>query len=314
MLVWYPADRAPEADWFAGSPSDPLFHLGRSAEGVPVSKSNTKYPLIVLSHGTGGSAQMLAWLGEELARAGYVVAAVNHHGNTSAESSPAAAPYGFMLWWERATDLSRVVDSLLKDSQFAASIDLTKIGAAGFSLGGYTVLAVVGAKTSLTQWGEFCGSPRRDATCEAQPEFPEMFAAFEKVRQEPVVRASLERSGDSFRDPRFLAVFAIAPVGSWLTSDSLSTIKVPVRLVVGTADRTAPAAAHGQRIAELVPGARLSLLEGVSHYSFLAECMPLGSRQLPNLCQEQPGVERSATHKTVAMDAVGFFNQIFRTH
>ena len=45
----------------------------------------SKRPLVLLSHGTGGSAVMLAWLGETLARAGYVVAAINHHGNTATE-------------------------------------------------------------------------------------------------------------------------------------------------------------------------------------------------------------------------------------
>jgi predicted dienelactone hydrolase len=267
----------------------------------------------MLSHGTGGSAAMLAWLGEALARAGYIVAAVSHHGNASNEFSPAAAAYGFMLWWERATDLSRVVDNLFQDSQFASLIDPAKVGAAGFSLGGYTVLAVAGAKTNLDQWQAFCASARRDATCEPQPEFPEMFSAFDKVRQEPSVRASLARSGDSFRDARFKAVFAIAPVGSWLTDDSLRGIDVPVRIVVGKADRTVPVATHAQRIANLVPRATLSVLDNVSHYTFLAECTSSGTRQLGELCRDEPGVERSVTHQAVAADAVAFFKQVFRS-
>jgi len=254
---------------------------------------------------------MLAWLAEELARAGYIVAAVNHHGNTSSESSPTAE--GFMLWWERATDLSRVVDKLLDDSQFGRLIDPTRIGAAGFSVGGYTVLAVAGARTSLAQWQKFCKSPMRDSTCEAQPEFPDVFTAFERVRQDPPVRASLNRHADSFRDPRIRAVFAIAPVGSWLTPDSLGAIEVPVRIVVGAGDRTAPAATNGQRVAELVPGARLSILNGVGHYTFLAECTAAGSRQRQDLCREESGVERQAAHRTVAAEAVEFFNQILGT-
>ena len=65
---------------------------------------------------------MLAWLAEALARSGYVVAAVNHHGNTSAEPEPTAE--GFMLWWERAVDLSRVLDRLVHDEQLGAVIEL----------------------------------------------------------------------------------------------------------------------------------------------------------------------------------------------
>ena len=254
---------------------------------------------------------MLAWLGEELARADYIVAAVNHHGNTSSESSLTAE--GFMLWWERATDLSRVVDKLLDDSQFGGLIDPSRIGAGGFSLGGYAVLAVAGARTSLAQWQKFCESPMRDSTCEAQPEFPEMFTAFELVRQDPSVRSSLNRHNDSFRDPRIRAVFAIAPVGSWHTPDSLGAIEVPVRITVGASDRTAPAATNAQRVADLVLGARLTVVDGVGHYTFLAECTAAGRSQRQGLCHEEAGVDRQAAHRTVALEAVSFFKQIFGT-
>ena len=153
----------------------------------------------------------------------------------------------------------------------------------------------------------------RDSTCEAQPEFPEVFAAFERVRQDPSVRASLNRHNDSFRDTRIRAVFAMAPVGSWLTPDSLGAIEVPVRVIVGAADRTAPAATNAQRVAELVPGARLSVLNGIGHYTFLAECAAAGNKQRQDLCHEDSGVDRQAAHRTVAAEAVNFFNQIFGT-
>jgi predicted dienelactone hydrolase len=91
--------------------------------------------LIVLSHGTGGSAQMMAWLGRALASRGYIAAAVNHPGNNALEEYTAE---GFLIWWERARDLTSVIDMLVGDSQFGRLIDRSRIGAAGFSLGGYT--------------------------------------------------------------------------------------------------------------------------------------------------------------------------------
>jgi predicted dienelactone hydrolase len=194
VVVWYAAESGrPEVDWFIGPPANPLFRLGHSAEGAPVARLTSKRPLVVLSHGTGGSAPMLAWLGEALARAGYIVAAINHHGNTSAEESP--TPEGFMLWWERATDLTRVLDRLLSDSQFGRLVDARRVGAAGFSLGGYSVAAVAGARTSLAQWETFCRSVRRDATCNPQPEFPEAMAAFDTIRDRSDVQESLGRHG-----------------------------------------------------------------------------------------------------------------------
>ena len=47
------------------------------ADAVPEIKS-TKSPLILLSHGYGGSWQSLSWLAHALAAKGYIVAAPNH--------------------------------------------------------------------------------------------------------------------------------------------------------------------------------------------------------------------------------------------
>jgi predicted dienelactone hydrolase len=214
-----------------------------------------------------------------------------------------------MLWWERATDLTRVLDRLHSDPQFGSLVDASRVGAAGFSLGGYSVAAMAGARTSLAQWETFCRSVRRDATCDAQPEFPEAMAEFDTIGNRSDVQESMCRHGDSFHDRRFKAIFAMAPVVTWLTDDSLEQVTVPVRVVVGSEDLTAPQETNAKRIAAHVPGAQLSVLANVGHYTFLAECADLGVKELPHLCHEQPGVDRGAIHRAVASDAVAFFNE-----
>ena len=62
---------------------------------------------------------MMMWLGHYLASRGYIVAALNHHGNTASEKQPAAQ--GFLLVWERPRDLTVVLDKLLADSFFEES-------------------------------------------------------------------------------------------------------------------------------------------------------------------------------------------------
>ena len=311
VVVWYPAAvGSVESDWLLGPPTDPLFRLGRSAVDAAVAPLGSKRPLVLLSHGTGGSAAMLAWLAEPLARAGYVVVGLNHHGNTAAEDLP--TPEGFMLSWERAVDLSRVLDRVLDDAKFGPLIDSSRVGAAGFSLGGYSVVAVTGGRVSLSQWEAFCASAQRDSTCEPQPEFPNAFVEFEKIRNRPDVLASLEHHGDSFRDTRFKAAFAMAPVGSWLTSASLSEVSVPMRIVVGAEDRTTPVATNAKRISGMIPGAQLLVLERVGHYSLLAECTASGMKQRTDLCHEESGVERANVHRRVAADAEAFFDSVLR--
>lgn len=306
--IWYPADvDVGLVRSETGEAREALFREPRSIAGAPFAAAVAPHPLIVLSHGTGGSASMLSWLGERLAGAGYVVAAVDHHGNTARERTPSAA--GFTLWWERATDVSRVIDGVLADPEIGSHVDSLSIGAAGFSLGGYTVLAVGGAITSLAELATFCRSEPSDGICRPQPEFPDLPAAFELVRDEPLVVASLARHAQPFRDPRVRAVYAIAPVTRMFTEPSLLSMRLPVRIVVGTADQSATTRTNGMHAAERIPGAGFRLVENAGHYTFLAECTDLGRARLPDLCADAPGIERRTIHDEVAADAIQFFDE-----
>jgi predicted dienelactone hydrolase len=71
--IWYPADAAAEEQpRLLGPPGNPLFEGGHAAADAALASTPAQFPLIVLSHGTGGTAGSLAWLGAALARAGYV--------------------------------------------------------------------------------------------------------------------------------------------------------------------------------------------------------------------------------------------------
>lgn len=118
---------------------------------------------------------LLGWLGTALASHGYIVAAVNHPGNNGVE------PYtvrGFSTWWERARDLNVVIDNLLTDPTLGSHIDNERIGAAGFSLGGYAMIEIAGGITDPAAFKEFCASPRADGICKSPPEFPTLVEDF----------------------------------------------------------------------------------------------------------------------------------------
>src|ERR1700753_4174097 len=80
ITVWYPAvDGAKEEPLDMGSPGNPLFLAGHAAQDAAFAPG--RHPVVLLSHGFGGTARMMSWFGTELARAGYVVVSVNHPGN-----------------------------------------------------------------------------------------------------------------------------------------------------------------------------------------------------------------------------------------
>jgi predicted dienelactone hydrolase len=254
---------------------------------------------------------MMGWLGTALAAHGYIAAAVNHPGNNALEPY---TPQGFSLWWERATDLSRVIDNMLADPEFGARIDSDRIAAAGFSIGGYTMIEIAGGITDLAAFREFCKSPAADGICKSPPEFPELLDYFNGLeaagRNDPEIAASLKREKESHRDSRVRAVFAIAPaLGPAFRPEGLKKIAIPVEIVAGVEDDNVPIASSAKYFAAHIAGSKLVLLQnGVQHYQFLASCTPAGRQTLPLICRDKPGVNRDAIHETTAAMAIRFFD------
>lgn len=308
IRLWYPVDPAiSELPHDIGPPGHPLFKGASAAPDAPLFPGDIKFPLILLSHGTGGSADSLDWLGAFLARAGYVVAGVNHPGNNALE--PLTAD-GFRLWWERALDLSDVLDAVLADPIVGPRIARDRIGAAGFSLGGYTVLELAGARTDRLAFEAFCASKAADAICRP----PEMNALGKlpvaSSKNRPETAQSLARSGDSFRDARVGAVFAIAPaLGEAFDAAGMAGVAVPVALAGGTADTTVPVATNIQRIAGLLPAATVTMVPGAGHYTFLDSCLPGAPLELAWICKDGPEVDRDAVHRRLAGQVERFFTE-----
>ena len=109
---------------------------------LPSGEKKSSYPLIMFSHGTGGNRLASQWFCAGLANKGFIVAAVDHYGNTY--DNP--IPIEFVSIWKRPQDISFVLSKLLTEKQFAGNISESNIFAAGFSLGGYTSLALAGAE------------------------------------------------------------------------------------------------------------------------------------------------------------------------
>ncbi len=306
--IWYPAQAGTvEKSWDVA-----IFKAGSNAIDAPMLLAPKKLPLILLSHGTGGSAASIAWFAENLAAHGYIVAAVNHHGNTGYEENTRLE--GFVVWWDRPRDLSVLIDKLLADPAIGPSIDTQRIAVAGFSIGGYTALASVGGRISYAQWQEFCGKYASNPNCTLPPE-----AKFSQeelqtlLKENQRVKAEIAVSGADYSDSRIKAAYAMAPVmGRVVTKDSMAAIKVPVRIVVGAADDQAIPEFNAQVYAANITGSKLLTLPAVTHYAFLDECTMLGKMVARQVCVDPAGFDRAAIHQQVAADAWNFFEDKLR--
>lgn len=240
----------------------------------------TVLPLVLLSHGTGGAAQEMAWLAEPLAEAGFLVAAVDHHGNNFVDGY---LPQGFAFEWERPRDLSFVIDALTTDGWIGP------IGAAGFSSGGYTAAALVGARLS---------APILEALfAERIPvpeirEFPGLAEALRSaVSDAELAQAPVVGSAD-LADARISAAFLMCPAsGQLVAPESLHRVARPVRVWWGDADTVTPPETNALVYRDAIPDATGSSAgPDVDHYHFAGD-----------------NPDGAATRERVAADAVAFF-------
>lgn len=308
ITVWYPTTAA-EQPLDTGPPGHSVFTDLSAAADAPFADDRPR-PLVLVSHGFGGTARSMAWFGTALARAGYVVVAVDHPGTNAVDH---VTPEGVYAPWERPRDLQAALDKALADPTLARHIDPRRVGVAGFSLGGFTSLVEIGARPDMDQFIAFCESPKRDAICDPQIEYPDDFRQMPKVLAEPGMAAIAADQTADLADPRVQAAFVIAPaVIQGIDFASLRRIRKPLAIALGSADAVAPPNTNGELAAKLVPGATIVVLPGVRHYDFLPDCGPGASALPAAYCAESPGVDRQATHERVSREAVAFFDRVLR--
>jgi predicted dienelactone hydrolase len=156
VALWYPAEDHASAHPYSANFSGVLGFQAPAAKAC-----GRRVPLVVFSHGDLGCGLQSVTLTEELARHGYVVAAPDHadaalcHTITPAKGKkPTPVPEQPQILnppaWndgsrvDRRQDVEAVIDTLLRDREFSAVIDPERIGLAGHSLGGYTVVGMSG--------------------------------------------------------------------------------------------------------------------------------------------------------------------------
>jgi predicted dienelactone hydrolase len=243
-----------------------------------------KSPLIVVSHGRTGSLAGHHDTAEVLADAGFIVAAINHAGDTSADLSRTD---DLAIYVQRPNDIKRLVDFMLGTPACASSIDRERIGLFGFSRGGYTALAVIGANPDWANVTELC-KEIKNHVCDQI-----------RARQFP---------GSVTHDPRIKAAVIADPLGVFFTEGSFGDVKIPVQLWASEfgGDGVLP---HSVDIVDknLPSKHEYHVVANSGHFSFLAPCPPELVAKLPRICADASGVDRTAFHKQFNADALAFF-------
>jgi predicted dienelactone hydrolase len=282
--IWYPCAGKPQ--------SVPLGSLAMqfidSLQGVkdcPV--AGTKLPLVIVSHGRGG------WFGghddvvQALADAGFVVAAINHPGDNGSDRSQSDS---LSVLASRAADIIRLLDFMLNDWRDRAAIDRAKIGFFGFSAGAFTGLVLAGGNPDFRRIAPYCTESRKSLDCEQfrSGDIPS------NLPREPRIRA---------------AVLADTPLNYMFTREGLAEVQIPLlvwrsELGGGNVDPKNTAIT-----ANSLPGKPDIHTVPAGHFAFLTPCSPQFAANLPRLCTDPPGFDRTAFHRDFDASIVRFFRE-----
>jgi predicted dienelactone hydrolase len=209
-----------------------------------------KYPVIVFSHGAGGSQSCCDGLTRHWATYGYVTIQPTHDDSALQRRNQGEENIRFMqavrdalkkpaLWESRPLDISYVLDALRSLENrvpgLVGKIDADRIRVGGHSMGSYTTEAIAGALIDLPG-----------------------------------------HSARSFADPRVKAVLCLSPQGPGqfgLTEHSFDQISLPYMGMTGSLDSLGPIASpawHKTPFDRSQPGDKYHLfIEGANHMSFI---------------------------------------------
>jgi len=162
--IWYPASEEFRGQDLADATRDryelvPGFPPGSQTAVRDAAPRTGSFPLVVFSHGFGGHRRQSTFLCTHLASHGYVVAAMDHTGNTIFEmfqmmmaaqtGTPPPDPGTVIpqLMGDRPADVSFVIDRMVEQPLRAGgcTVDGARIGMAGHSFGGWTTLMATAA-------------------------------------------------------------------------------------------------------------------------------------------------------------------------
>lgn len=266
-------------------------------------------PLVVISHGNGGSNLGHHDLATYLASHGFVVATLNHLGDYFRDTSGVGS---IEVLAGRPIQVKATISMLLADARWKTLIDPTRIGVAGFSAGGYTSLLIAGAKPHFVRFIAFCDRyPDDKDVCGHRADFEASAKKQGKTMEQLLdeMQGQLGRYGDT-ADPRVKAAFAMAPLSMIFDEHGFDHVHIPVYLYYGQHDHVLPPDADARHIQPLIRTlAGVKEIPKADHWVFLPPCSAELEKEIPVMCRDPQGVDRAKAHAQIDADALAFFRK-----
>ena len=288
--VWYPS-KAPATPQRLGLFEQTVANCGAVA--------GRDLPLIVMSHGTGGSFEGHYDTALALAEAGFAVAAITHTGDNYRDQSQVGRLEN------RPRHIKMVVDYMLTSWQHHEALDPSRVGIFGFSAGGFTALVAIGGTPDMRTVAPHCAAHPDEWSC--------------RMLREHKVNLSANRSmaePNWVHDPRIVAAVIAAPaVGYAFSAEALSAVTIPIQLWRGDSDEILPQPNYAQAVYDRLPvKPEYHVVPNAGHFAFLAPCTPALAARVQEICHDPEGFDRAAFHREFNPAVVAFFKAKIPAH
>lgn len=262
-----------------------------------------KFPLVLISHGSGGGPLGHRSIALHLARQGYVVAAVMHPQNNFRDNSAEGTD---LNWQQRPEHLRVVMDHLYGNSAISSSLIPDTAAVIGHSAGGYTALAVAGGEADLNTLTQLCAQHPEDNAVFCQKKPGDISA--------PVFKERAVIPG--VPDKRIKALILMAPVGAVFQNEgALNKLNVPALLMPSEHDELLPESFHAGVIKDNWPqgeSIRYEQVSGAGHYAFISPLPDMLRAEISDVAYDPDGFDRTLFHQNLPVRCDSFLKEYLK--
>lgn len=270
------------------------------------------HPLVVISHGSGGSPWVHVDLARTLVDNGFVVVMPEHHQDNYKDfSNP-----GPSSWKLRPAEVSQAIDQIAQDPLLGSVTSTEKVGVYGGSAGGHAALSLAGGQWSPARFRDHCEAHIAEDFSSCVGFITRLNGGWldglKKRAAKVVIRWRFsDATPYHHEDRRIRAVIAAVPFAADFDLSTLVKPKMPLGLILAGQDINQIPRFHGQSVQHICTTCTtIADMPQAGHGMMLSPLPPLGPTNSIafQLLSDPPGFDRQqlpALHQKVA----DFFKQ-----
>lgn len=258
-----------------------------------------RFPLAIISHGSGSSGLSYKDIALSLVSHGFIVIMPSHPNNNYLNNSSEGKVENYV---DRPKHISAAIDKVFSIPELSDHVDRQRIAVLGHSMGGYSALVVSGAIATTKEL---------IALCNDLPTLSDPYCA-------SVIGNTLTKSVTvNSKDNRITAQILMAPVGAaFLSKGAFDNVNIPTLLLVSEKDDQLTEKYNAQVIKNGLQHKGLltfDVINNAGHYSFLTAYPDFLKEELGIIAQDPEGFDRAEFQENIGKKMAIYLHKVWQS-